>query len=231
MPHLSAFIKRLRERVSPTPLRFYGIGEYGDDTWRPHYHVSLFGLSGRTDITRSGRVTHWGVSQMVQDCWSHGFTATLEFSPQTARYVAGYVVKKLTAGDDPRLAGRAPERPRMSLRPGIGALAVPQLSTALATAAVTNIGHGQIVRIDGKKQYVGSYLARKLLETQGTPDAIQAFKDEKSLQKSLEMQALYLPSIDNQEVFTTRQAYQKATLQKLRSIEARSKIYAKRNTL
>lgn len=231
MPDLSAFIKRLRDRISPVPIRYYGVGEYGDATWRPHYHVSLFGLSGRTDVTRSGAVRHWGVSQLVQDCWPHGFTATLEFGPQTARYVAGYVIKKLTAADDPRLEGRSPERPRMSLRPGIGALALPQLRAAVAATPVGALGQGNVVRLDGKKQYIGSYLSRKLLEAQGSPDAVQKFKDEKSLQRSLELQALYLPEVDHKEVFTTRQAYQKATLQKLRSLEARSKIYAKRNTL
>lgn len=47
--HLSNFLKRLRERVSrcvdsDVRLRFCATGEYGGNTFRPHYHLILFGM-------------------------------------------------------------------------------------------------------------------------------------------------------------------------------------------
>lgn len=56
--HVSAFIKRLRDRIKPNKIRFFSIGEYGSTCslheiencpacgglQRPHYHLILFGL-------------------------------------------------------------------------------------------------------------------------------------------------------------------------------------------
>ena len=40
--HLQNFMKRLRKRIEPEKLRYYAVGEYGDKTQRPHYHMILF---------------------------------------------------------------------------------------------------------------------------------------------------------------------------------------------
>ena len=40
---LQLFMKRLRKN-SRQELRFFGCGEYGDESFRPHYHIIVFGL-------------------------------------------------------------------------------------------------------------------------------------------------------------------------------------------
>lgn len=121
---LQRWLKRLRKAYEPFGrIRFFAVGEYGDDSLRPHYHAALFGFPncsfGQSSYSKyRDRCCAW--CNMVADTWSHGniFLGTLE--PASAGYIAGYVTKKLTNAGDPKLEGRYPEFARMSLRPGIG---------------------------------------------------------------------------------------------------------------
>jgi len=36
------FFKRLRKATSGTIWKYYAVGEYGSENWRPHYHIILF---------------------------------------------------------------------------------------------------------------------------------------------------------------------------------------------
>ena len=40
--HIQDWLKRIRKAYEPERLRYFACGEYGDNTWRPHYHVMLF---------------------------------------------------------------------------------------------------------------------------------------------------------------------------------------------
>ena len=42
--HVRDWLKRIRKKVEPRKLRYFLVGEYGDETKRPHYHVALFGV-------------------------------------------------------------------------------------------------------------------------------------------------------------------------------------------
>lgn len=102
------FLKRLRSRIAPLPVRYYLVGEYGDQTLRPHFHLALFGL---------GPEHH----QLLEDCWGHGFVMALPLCRQAAQYVVGYVTQKVAQRSPP---GRVPMFARMSRHPGLGAPAV-----------------------------------------------------------------------------------------------------------
>lgn len=113
--HTQDWLKRLRALLGPArPLRYYLVGEYGDESQRPHYHAALFGLSHLE-------------GELLRTSWGHGHIQLGTLTKESAQYIAGYVTKKMTAPDDPRLQGRHPEFARMSLRPGIGAFPFPSL--------------------------------------------------------------------------------------------------------
>lgn len=128
---LSGFMKRLRYHVGNPGIRFYGVGEYGDKTWRPHYHLALFGIDPTLRTHCQYIEDAWKVARGVDAGNSLGFTYTGSLTVASAQYIAKYVTKKMTNEKDPRLCGRAPEFARMSLRPGIGALSVSQIAAAL----------------------------------------------------------------------------------------------------
>jgi len=42
------FFKRLRKATFGTTWKYYAVGEYGSENWRPHYHIILFASTYRT---------------------------------------------------------------------------------------------------------------------------------------------------------------------------------------
>lgn len=70
---------------------YYLIGEYGDTTWRAHYHMAVFPQYATQ------------ISGIVED-WKKGFTTATPLTPERARYLANYTAKKLTKAHDERLA-------------------------------------------------------------------------------------------------------------------------------
>lgn len=94
------FMKRLRFN-SGQHIRFYLAGEYGDETFRPHYHLILFGL--KLDDLNLFKYSSEGfpyfTSEFIRKCWNKGNHFVCEFSWQTAAYVSRYVVKKLKGRD------------------------------------------------------------------------------------------------------------------------------------
>lgn len=131
------FMRRLRERLrrrDGTRVKFYMCGEYGEELERPHYHVALFGCSFRADRYvfakgGSGKVVYR--SPLLESCWELGSSCVGELTPESAGYIARYVLKKVTGPrssehydkvdvDTGEVTHRVPEFAHMSLRPGIG---------------------------------------------------------------------------------------------------------------
>lgn len=168
------FLKRLRRKIGDWKLRYFLVGEYGDQTQRPHYHAALFfsGGSGSLDVV-----------QVVKEAWQLGFVYTGSLTPQSAAYISGYVTKKMTATSDTRLNGRHPEFARMSLKPGIGATAMKTVSLSLQTDA----GLNEIVKLEGDvpgvlKQgrsslVLGRYLRRILRRETGLQEKVAPSKE------------------------------------------------------
>lgn len=159
--HLTLFLKRLRAYFAPTLIRYFAVGEYGDKTWRPHFHLALFGV-GPLRIAGASLV-----GEPLKSLWGMGHVFVGELNEATSQYIGGYVAKKFSKVGAPGLYGRPPEFARMSLRPGIGALAMPDVANAcLTTYGSTLISENRDVPSalqHGKKLWpLGRYLRRRL---------------------------------------------------------------------
>lgn len=182
--HVTLFLKRFRKELEPSKIRYFVVGEYGEQTFRPHYHAAIFGypscLKGSSHFGRSGSCC--AVCDRLQRNWPSGRIFSGSLNQASAGYIAGYVTKKMTQKDDPRLGGRHPEFTRMSLRPGIGAdfmdevastLLQHNLEDALVDVPVA-LQHG------GAKLPLGKYLRKRLRSRIG--------KDEKTPEAAIELQ-------------------------------------------
>ena len=134
---ISAFMKRLRKYLGPD-IRYFGCGEYGDLSKRPHYHIILFNcklddLQERHPIKVDGKVK-WIYqyddsgekllfSPTVYKAWQGRGTAQIgQVTFESCAYVSRYIVKKQLGVTSSQYAdcGIIPPYVRMSLKPGIG---------------------------------------------------------------------------------------------------------------
>jgi len=137
-----AFMKSLnvsraeqRQFLKDNPLRFFGSGEYGETTARPHYHHIFFGTDFADDRKKHSKIkgNQYWKSDKLNEIWGKGDCLISNVTPQSAAYVAGYVFKKVNGqlSDEhyARLDGatgeyylKNKEFSHMSRRPGIGQL-------------------------------------------------------------------------------------------------------------
>ena len=107
-------LKRARKRAN-TGFRYFGVGEYGSKTGRPHFHLLAFASPG----------SHWPYyDQFWQAVWSPdgrplGFTTLSLAEISRLRYCLGYTAEKLLK-EVPQSDGRPPEFSSKSLRPPLG---------------------------------------------------------------------------------------------------------------
>lgn len=110
------FMKRLRFAFPDDHIRFFMCGEYGPNTFRPHYHAIIFGLH-LTDLvpwSKSEQGFQYYRSQSLERCWSVkseidtldgetcvtplasiGYALVGEVTWETCAYTARYIMKKL----------------------------------------------------------------------------------------------------------------------------------------
>lgn len=218
--HLQLFLKRLRTAISPQKIRFYAVGEYGELSGRPHYHLALFGIGPEfTDV--------------ISRCWPFGSIDVGSLTLESAQYIAGYVVKKMTSTDDPRLEGRHPEFSRMSLKPGIGAIAMPELidflSSDMGRTLIDQSGDvPTALRHGGKMLPLGRYLRRKLREALKIPEKGSS---NPLFQAQIQEMSNLFEASEARTKWQKLNVYHKANRPKVRSLETRHKIYSRKDKL
>nr|QJB20471.1 MAG: replication initiator protein [Microvirus sp.] len=155
--HTRKWLYRFRNALQGRRFRYYLVGEYGDITQRPHYHAVLFGVSQND-------------SHLVSATWKFGHIRVDPLTIERAQYIAGYVTKKMTKVDDPRLFGRHPEFSRMSKMGdgGIGAPYMPKIAKTLLTNSYAKAQLDEegdvpfVLKHSGRAFPTGRYLRSKL---------------------------------------------------------------------
>lgn len=72
---LQLFFKRLRK--TGAKVRYYAVGEYGSKTYRPHYHILLFG-----ETTDSA----------IREAWGLGLVHIGQITESSVMYTLGYII-------------------------------------------------------------------------------------------------------------------------------------------
>lgn len=227
--HLQDWLKRLRKSIEPERLRFYGVGEYGDQTQRPHYHVAMFNFQSCVyGQTRSYRSLCCERCELVRETWGLGkvFLGTLE--TDSAQYVAGYVTKKMTSKNDERLNGRHPEFARMSNRPGIGHDFMHEVASTLLGLVQEQPDVPSVLQHGTRKLPLGRYLRMKLRTMVGRDEKTP---EEITNQLSAELLPLLIASRTDKENPSLKHQIIKAQKGTLAAMENREKIFKQRKHL
>lgn len=96
--------KTFDKLVDKYPLKYYAVGEYGDENHRPHFHQILFNLP-QLYINRE---------EFVHEIWDKGKIQIATCNTATMKYVAGYINKRIHPKQQDSLDDRTIEFSMMS---------------------------------------------------------------------------------------------------------------------
>jgi len=142
------FIKKLR-KDSQGKIRYYLVAEYGDQTFRAHYHAIMFNI-------HDDKMT---ASRMILDNWQNGQILVGSCTPASIHYVTKYVITKSYAwymSDDEEL--NALLKPFALMSKGIGRSYVEKTRSYHDG----KIEHAKTVSPDGIPGSLPRYYAEKL---------------------------------------------------------------------
>lgn len=141
---LTKLWKRLRKLG--LKFRYLACGEYGEKSYRPHYHAIIYGVDSVTMQYHLSRL------------WENGFVYCVPATVETIDYVCGYVTKKIAVRKEMQEMGMVPEFIRVSQ--GLGRVVLSELSKiALAQNPYDVISR---IKIGGKDKALPRYLKEKL---------------------------------------------------------------------
>lgn len=133
---LQLWFKRVRR--TGVRIRYYGVGEYGSKTFRPHYHVILFG-----DVS----------DDVIRDSWPLGQVHIGTVTQASIMYTLGYIVNKSWKHTTNRVLPFSV----MSRKPGLGA---NYLSKSMLEWHKSD--RKNYVILDGKKRHLPRYYKTKI---------------------------------------------------------------------
>lgn len=201
------FLKRLRKAISPGRIRFYGVGEYGDQSLRPHYHYAIFGLGCLTDGQCNDRkklilqANHHDPDNTsdcrrlyahrlcrnclrIESAWTKGFVDIGTLSTGRCGYIGGYILKKIVKEKEKiESLGLSPEFSHQSRNPPIGAPAMEEIIKHMkkpyGDCFKTEYGDVPVALKHGKSYYpLGRTLREYIRKNIDMPEAIDLHTGE-----------------------------------------------------
>lgn len=238
------FLKKLRK--AGFKVRYFAVGEYGDQTWRPHYHLAIFGFPMCDDPPLAFQKRHKACSclpcRAVQAAWGLGFTDLRLLERESAQYIAGYVTKKLTQKktkyEKEVLGERDPEFATMSRRPGIGADAMAPVAEAIINSHAADLSEwdGDVphaLAYGKQKVPLGRYLRTKLRRFYGFEDtaAPKDWLQKKSAEVHAMSEVYYASGEFERTGIHFAESQRQTRLQKVLNMSQLTTIHRKRGEL
>ncbi len=211
------FIKRLRRLIAPRKIRHIIVGEYGTLNQRPHLHAIIFGI-GSEELIR-----------ILPIVWKLGSVEPNRFKPfgdltvKNARYLAGYVTKKIHSK---QLNGRPKEFQMQSRDPAIGDLFIKEVAKIwrgsglipnhLSRKEPSNLlmyisgirgtytkYQTNTIRIDGKKYPTSTRFNKLILEELGAEEKALEFERDLALIR-LDQEPIEIEKLKESEILANR---------------------------
>lgn len=208
-PDIQNFLKRLRKAYRGK-LRYFVAGEYGEQTARPHYHMILYGWKP-TDLENLYKIHHNGyyTSKWMVNLWGMGQIQIAQAVPETYRYVAGYVTKKMYEINEEKAnvyynLGQQKPFACMSLKPGLGDSYYQKHKNEIWK-------QGYIQCTNGKQAQIPRYYEKKM-EAEN-PERLWKIK-QKRQEKSIEANRLKYEGTDFAEQCRTKERVIKKQMKK-----------------
>ena len=90
---LQNFFKRLRHYFKDRKIKYYACGEYGPNTFRPHYHLIIFGLDF-FELDKHKLRDNLYTSDIISKIWKKGFISFNAVDSTNIAYTTHYTLKK-----------------------------------------------------------------------------------------------------------------------------------------
>lgn len=206
---IQKFLKRLRKAYRGK-LRYFVAGEYGEQTARPHYHMILYGWKPK-DLKNLYKIHHNGyyTSKWLENLWGMGQIQIAQAVPETYRYVAGYVTKKMYEIDGKKAnqyyeLGQTKPFACMSLRPGLGDRYYQEHKAKIWQ-------QGYIQCTNGKQAQIPRYYEKQMEEE--NPERLWRVKQNRQ-KNAIQQKRLQLEEQDYKTVLETKERVTKKQTKK-----------------
>lgn len=214
------FIKRVRKYYfgnKKGDLKYYLCGEYGPSTFRPHYHLAILGVDFDISSWREYKKGHF-TSPLLSRLWPFGFNEVGFLNKTTMNYVTGYIQKKLFGDKAPyQDMGVIPPFQLFSKKLGVETLLKHK------GQFIDNMS----ISVQGKKMPIPRYYGEKLgLKDMKTEDGIGL---RSALAYEDYQKRLY--DVFDGDAYAMAQAVIESRRQKSIDLDARNKLFDKRNKI